>query len=290
MKNLLIILSFVIAVFPAIAQDEMKVDSTGLPGDYFSLEGALDLFQKSASLEAFEKSLNTEENHINNLDLNGDGDIDYVKVISKQEGDIHIFILQVPVSESENQDIAVLELEKTFNEQARLQIIGDEDIYGEMVIVEPSYEKKDVKPGVDIADVPVNVWYWRPVKYIYSPGYRLWVSPWRWQQYPTYWKPWRPMGWAVWHPFRVVHHRPTVRMVSTHRVVRAHGLYKPLRVTSSTVRTKHAGAHANYKVTRTKTKVKGPKGNSVTKKTTTVKGSKGNVRAKKTTVKKSRKG
>ena len=67
-------------------------------------------------------------------------------------------------------------------------------------------------------------------------------------------------------------------------------MYKPLRLTSTTVRTKHAGAHANYKVTRTKTKVTGPKGNSVTKKTTSVKGPKGNVKAKKTTVKKSRKG
>ena len=105
MKSLLLVLSFVIGAFPAFAQEDMKSDSTGLPGDHFSLEGALDLFKKSASPEAFEKSLNNEENHINNLDLNGDGEIDYVKVISKQEGDIHIFILQVPVSETEDQDV-----------------------------------------------------------------------------------------------------------------------------------------------------------------------------------------
>ncbi|MBK7805908.1 MAG: hypothetical protein IPJ51_06365 [Saprospiraceae bacterium] len=172
MKSLLLVLSFVIGAFPAFAQEDMKSDSTGLPGDHFSLEGALDLFKKSASPEAFEKSLNNEENHINNLDLNGDGEIDYVKVISKQEGDIHIFILQVPVSETEDQDIAVIELEKTYNEQARLQIIGDEDIYGEMVILEPSYEEKDAKPGTDISDVAVNVWYWRPVK-IYIPWLQI---------------------------------------------------------------------------------------------------------------------
>jgi len=290
MKNLFFIISFFLVFFPLFAQDDMQIDSTGLPGDQFSLEGALDLFQKSASPEAFEKSLNSEDKHINNLDLNGDGEVDYIKVISKQEGDLHLFILQVPVSENEDQDIAVIELEKTFNEQARLQIIGDEDIYGEMVIVEPAYEEKDAKPGADISDVAVNVWYWRPVRHIFAPGYRLRVSPWKWRQYPTWYTPWRPLGWSVWHPFRVVHRRPAIRVVQTHRVVRAHALYKPLRVSSTTVRTRHAGAHANFKVTRSKTKVTGPKGNTVTKKTTTVKGPKGNVKSKRTTVKKSRKG
>ena len=73
-------------------------------------------------------------------------------------------------------------------------------------------------------------------------------------------------------------------------MVRAHNVYRPARVTSTTVRTRHAGAHANYKVNRTKTKVTGPRGNSVTKKTTTIKGQKGQVKAQKTTVKRGRKG
>ena len=47
-------------------------DSTGLPGDHFSLEGALSLLKKSASLEDFEKKLNQEGGSVNNLDLNKD--------------------------------------------------------------------------------------------------------------------------------------------------------------------------------------------------------------------------
>lgn len=57
--------------------------------------------------------INSEDNHVNNLDLNADGDIDYIKVIDKSDGDVHAFVLQVIVSETENQDIAVIEMEKT---------------------------------------------------------------------------------------------------------------------------------------------------------------------------------
>ncbi|MFT3674598.1 MAG: hypothetical protein QM781_01740 [Chitinophagaceae bacterium] len=45
------------------------VDSTGLPGDQFSLQGALAMFQQSASIEDFEKKINTSSNGVNNLDL-----------------------------------------------------------------------------------------------------------------------------------------------------------------------------------------------------------------------------
>lgn len=94
------------------AQDQSGVDSTGLPGDNFSLQGALELFKNAASIEDFEKALNTESNHVNNLDLDGNGEIDYVQVVSKTDNDAHAFILQVAVSAGESQDIAVIELEK----------------------------------------------------------------------------------------------------------------------------------------------------------------------------------
>ena len=58
------------------AQSQSGVDSTGLPGDNFSLQGALQMFQNASSPEEFEKMINTEGNHVNNLDLNGDGEID----------------------------------------------------------------------------------------------------------------------------------------------------------------------------------------------------------------------
>lgn len=294
------LLSIWILLSPGIvnAQQDTDIEETGLPGDNFSLEGALELFKKATSPEEYEKSLNTKENHVNNLDLNEDGDIDYVQVINVQEKDANVFILRVPVSETENQDIASIHLEKTGKDEANIQIVGDEEIFGEEIILEPSDEESapsDMKKGpyspvLDDDIIVVNVWGWPCVRFVYAPGYRPWVSPWRWRYYPAWWKPWRPFGWNAWRPLRVHYHRPTIRVVHTHRLTRAHGIYKPVRVSSTTVKTRYAGAHANYKVTRSKTKVTGTRGNSVTKKTTTVKGPRGNTKAKKTTVKKSRRG
>ena len=168
-------------------------DSTGLPGDNFSLQGALEMFKKANSPEEFEKLINMQDNNVNNLDLNEDGDIDDIRVIGKKEKDLHAFVLQVPVSETENQDIAVIELEKTGEETAMLQIVGDEDIYGEQTIVEPSEEGEVESEKGDGADtefivskkaVVVNVWLWPSVRFVYRPGYVVWVSPWRWKVYP----------------------------------------------------------------------------------------------------------
>ena len=137
LKHLSVLITGLLLTGASVTAQQTGVDSTGLPGDHFSLQGALQLFQQSSSIEDFEKALNLESNHVNNLDLNGDGETDYVRVIDQSEKDVHAFVLQVPVSGSENQDIAVIELEKTGDTTAVVQIIGDEDIYGEAVIVEP---------------------------------------------------------------------------------------------------------------------------------------------------------
>jgi len=277
-----------------LAQNRSGVDSTGLPGDNFSLQGALQMFQKAGSIEEFEKLINSENNNINNLDLNEDGYTDYIRVIDNSEQDLHAFVLQVPVSDKENQDIAVIELEKTGEASAMIQIIGDEDIYGEEVIVEPDggdeadeggkgpyYTSGTFTPG----RIVVNVWTWPAVRFVYRPGYRRWVSPWRWHYYPVWWKPWRPVSWRVWHPRVVVFHHPFV-IAPAHRVVRAHAVYRPVRVTSVSVRTKNATAVNHYRVTRKKAVVTGPRGNKAVKKTMVRKN--GRVKARRSTVRKKR--
>jgi hypothetical protein len=248
-----------------MAQTRSGVDSTGLPGDQFSLQGALEMFKKAGSPEEFEKLINTESNSVNNLDLNGDGNIDYVKVIDKFDGTTHAFILQVPVSDKENQDVAVIELDKTGDESAIIQIVGDEDLYGEEVIVEPNSESSDnawfgpenetmaggpfAEESLPAKGIVVNVWFWPCVRYIYVPVYRPWISPWHWSYYPGWWRPWRPFAWHVFYPRVYVYHRPFV-VVHTYRVARARRIYRPVRVTSTTVRTRNAVVITRYKATR----------------------------------------
>ncbi len=285
-KYIISALSFsCIMIGTATAQNQPGIDSTGLPGDDFSLQGALQMFQDAATIEDFEKAINTEGNHVNNLDLNADGEIDYIRVIDKSEKDVHAFVLQVPVSETENQDIAVIELEKTGEANAIIQIIGDEDIYGEQVIVEPDgggeeafYNFNDSKlsgpnAGYDFTTpgIIVNVWLWPSVRFVYGPAYRPWVSPSRWRYYPGWWKPWKPLRWHAWHPFRAHYHRPFA-VVRTHRVIHAHRVYTPFRTASVTVRTRHSAAVGKFRVTRTRTSITGPRGKTTTVKKTTVTG------------------
>src|SRR5204862_7510599 len=78
---------------PVFSQD----DSTallGLPGDNLDRYAVLTLFQKSKTIEAFEKSLNDEQTKINNLDLYLEKKIDFIKVTTKKKDDDFSFILQ----------------------------------------------------------------------------------------------------------------------------------------------------------------------------------------------------
>lgn len=286
------------------AQSE-PADSTGLPGDNFSLEAALELFKSAASPEAFEKSLNSENSNINNLDLNEDGEIDYIRVIDNMQGDVHALILQAVISETESQDIAVIEIEKQGAETAILQIIGNEDVYGEQVIAEP-FDEDAVKSGKDKGPSPrfapvrvvVNVWFWPSVRFMYRPAYVVYASPYRWRTYPAWWRPWRPYPYYRYHAIARPY-RAHYQVVPTHRVVRAHAVYTPHRTTSRTVHTRTTtvvakrGNHGKTVAKKTTTTTRGKNGR-VKQQTTTKavrKGPNGNVRgAKKTTTTKRRGG
>jgi len=229
-----------------------------VPGDNFSLEGALELFKKSASPEEFEKLLNSPDSKVNNLDLNGDGYIDYVRVHDRYEGNVHAFILQAVISEGEMQDIAVIELEKLSNGKAVLQIVGNEDIYGIETIIEPTREVRTYA-GTRSTPTVVNVWTWPSVRYVYSPYYAGWVSPWGWHHRPLWWHTWRPVAYVHYHPIWRPYH-PHYAVCHTRRVVYAHRIYSPYRTRSVVVRDRHreqitryrSSHHDNYRNGRTR--------------------------------------
>ena len=93
-------LSFLVLVMcllslPVFSQTDTESDILGLPGDNLDLYAVLDIFQKSKTIEDFEKSLNDEKTAINNLDLDLDKKVDFIKVVTKQDGKDFTFILQV---------------------------------------------------------------------------------------------------------------------------------------------------------------------------------------------------
>lgn len=218
-----------------------------VPGDNFSLEGALELFKKSTSPQEFEQLLNSPDSKVNNLDLNGDGEIDYIRVVDKTEGNIHAFILSAVVSSNESQDVAVIELEKRADGTAVLQIVGDADVYGIETIIEPTDEVR-VNAGASTRRTIVNVWAWPSVQYVYGPYYNVWVSPWRWSYYPGWYRPWRPYAWTVYDPYWAPY-RPYYSVCYRHRVVYAPVIYRPYRATSIIVHNRHYTQIDNFRTT-----------------------------------------
>ena len=136
MKRILISALFSL-MFITATNAQYRTERTGYEGDYFSLEGAIELFKESRSLSQFERKINSKNSYVNNLDLDYDGKIDYIRVEHRRQGDFHAIILQVPIDRRDLQDVAVIEIEKTGRREAVLQIIGDPDLYGEEVVVEP---------------------------------------------------------------------------------------------------------------------------------------------------------
>jgi hypothetical protein len=247
----------------------------GLPGDDFSLEGALDLFKRSNSLEEFERELNSSDNYVNNLDLNNNGRIDYLRVVDHAEGDLHAIVIQALLGRGVSQDVAVIEVKRNRYGEAVVQIIGDEDLYGTAKIVEP-YPYDDMV-GTDYYDnyydyyspkVFVNVWAWPSVRYIFAPRYVVWVSPYYYDYYPHWYRTWNPHPYHVWHPHTVVYHRHYC-VAPSYRIPEAHRYYGARRVSAPVVRQRteqyvaEHGGRSNFTYGKPKDAVEVPRSRSL---------------------------
>lgn len=257
MKLFTKILGSVLAVcmsFNSYAQDANNSEDESI-ADQFSLQGALELFKQSTSPENFEQLLNKPGNAVNNLDINQDGKVDYVRVIDKKKDNFHAMVLQVPVDVNESQDVAVIEIEKTGKDQATLQIIGDETIYGKELIVEPADEQPEEDafiqedypngPYSSVADystrrIFVNVWLWPSVRFIFRPDYDVWISPCSWDRWPAWYDPWEPWPYYQLRPMRI-HYYPRYIIVPTHRLVHVNQYYRPYRQSSVYVSRNYGG-------------------------------------------------
>jgi len=212
MKRFLItsILAAMVAVGTALMAQDYPDEYLGLPGDNFNLYAVMNLFQQSETIEGFERSLNDEKTRINNLDLNNDNLIDYVKAIDYVDGNVHTIVLQAQLDRNDNQDVGVFTVQKLRDGSVQIQLIGDEALYGKNYIVEPIYDETP-NPGYTgnsnrqnvnvVRTTYVEVATWPLIRYIYLPDYRIWRSSWYWGYYPSYWNPWRPYYWHYYYGY-----------------------------------------------------------------------------------------
>lgn len=219
MCKLLSPLLLIVLLCPLLNAQNNDEDKLNLPGDNLNLYAVLNVFQESETLESFEKNLNAQDSKINNLDLNNDDQIDYIKVADNADGESHLIVLQVAISEKENQDVAVISVNKDENKQIQIQLIGDEDLYGKNYIIEPKADNgqsngSTPNPGYSTNStndqgntivvektVIVQVETWPVITYVYAPSYVRWNSPWYWGYYPSYWNPWRPYYWDYYYGY-----------------------------------------------------------------------------------------
>lgn len=233
------------------AQGEMTPATEA--GEDLDLYGVLELFRVAENLEALEKALNEEASEVNNLDLDGNGEVDYIRLEEHVSGNAHVIVLQVPLGENDFQDVADIEIEKLGENDYTLQIVGNEELYGPNYIIEPNPEaglpddpliehgyQSDYEYLIPPAEyeelltenlpvrsvlepnnsaVVIVIGAIPCVRIMFRPGYRPWISPIRWLLWPRWWRPWRPVARSI-HRSRVRrfnqrHWRTTTRRRST---------------------------------------------------------------------------
>ncbi len=254
------------------SQDVTVVAPSSEAAEGLDLQAVAELFKEAKDLEEFEKSLNDSEVGVNNLDLDDNGEVDFIRVMEEASDDVHVIVLQVPLGENEFQDVATIEVEKNGEEDYNMQVRGNEVIYG---------------ADYYIAPVEVHVHTWPIIPWIFRPVYHPYRSVFYFGFYPRWWHPWRPVAVHVYHT-RTVRFttRATFHVTHTTRVTRVTKVN--YRASSSTLVKKQTrvtrGDDRTTTVKAGKVEVKNPK----TGKETTVKGVKKTTKTehgKKTTVK-----
>ena len=172
------------------------------------------LFGQAKDLEQFEQLLNNPDSAFSNLDLNGDGEVDYLRVIETADSNRHLVVIQAVLAQDIYQDVASIFVEKDEATQSvTIQLIGDEYIYGTNYIIEPVYIHRPL----------IYDWFW-------GTSWVCWHSPYYWGYYPHWWRPYYCVDpfiyWdhCYWHHYHYPicsyrtghHHHPHYRTMHQH--------------------------------------------------------------------------
>lgn len=138
------------------------------PCFYLDLNAVAAAFAESRSVKEFEQIINSSRYMINNLDLNHDGWIDYLRVIETYKGYYHALLIQACLAPGVFQDVATLMAERR-PDVLYVEVIGDRYLYGANYIVRPVFIKRP--PMWDV--------YGRS-------NYACWSSPYYYGSFPSY--------------------------------------------------------------------------------------------------------
>lgn len=141
-------------------------------GDNLDLQALGELVKSSNNAEDIENKLNTSGS-INNLDLDGDGSVDYIKVTEYGDGNTRGFSFTVELAGGEKQEIATIDIEKGAS-TAAMNIQGNQQIYGGNAYYQSHYSLSDLMI----------------MHYLFTP-HRYFYSPYHYGYYPSYYHSYR---------------------------------------------------------------------------------------------------
>ena len=211
----------------SIARADQTVTGTATNADIsedLDLKTVATLFGQAKDLEQFEQMLNNPDSAFSNLDLNGDGNVDYLRVIETADQNRHLVVIQAVLAKDIYQDVASIFVEKDpESESVTVQVIGDEYIYGADYIIEPVY----------IYHPMIYDWFW-------GPSWVCWHSPFYWDYWPTWWHPYHCIAHHLYwdHIYWHHHYHPICTYRTGHHY---HPHYAPMRERVS--RTDYATRH-----------------------------------------------
>lgn len=171
------------------AQNGVTVAAESEAAGMLDLYAVAELFKDSENLEKFEQSLNDSKTGINNLDLNKNGEIDFIRITEQTKDDTRLIILQSILGENDFQDVATIAVERETGGKYNLQIQGDTAIYGADYYVVPAGN---------------NFSAWNVVRWLFRPNYRVYDSPFGFGNYPRYWAVRRPVAFDVYRNRTVI--------------------------------------------------------------------------------------
>jgi hypothetical protein len=175
-KSASLLVVILIITTQCLAQKTITVEAQSNDiSNNLDLQAVASIFGESKDPEEFEMRLNDYDSKISNLDLNNDGEVDYLRVIEKMENNVHVVVIQAVLAKDVFQDVATIVVERNDNRRTHVQVIGDPYLYGDDYVIEPVYE------------YPPTIF-----SFFWGDNYASWNSPYYWGYYPNYYHQWHP--------------------------------------------------------------------------------------------------
>lgn len=184
-------------------------------GTGLDLQALASLAKTTKTPQELEEKLN-QPNSINNLDLDSDGNVDYLTVSEYGSGDQKGFSVVDQLPNGQNQEVANIEVDRDQSNpnNGTVYVNGNDYVYGPNIHYQYDYTMADMLL----------------FSYLFMP-HPVYVSPWHWGYYPAYY-----------HPYVIVSGPVYMRSVRTYRTVPFRRVYNPPLRT----RSPYAGARSPY--------------------------------------------